>query len=170
VIGCDNVSILLLARGTVREHEFAVRTALGAGRARLIQLLLPESVVLALIGALVGIGIAYGAVAAMKVILPEYQMFATEFSLTMNLPILCFSVGVALVTGILFGLSPALQHSRPQPGRVLQSGVRTMAGSARGRRMHGVLISGQIALTLFDGERWWGHRGFRAPATRAARL
>jgi predicted permease len=148
VIGCGNVSILLLARGTVREHEFAVRTALGAGRARLIQLLLTESVVLALIGAMVGIGIAYVAVAAMKVILPEYQMFATEFSLTMNLPILCFSVGVALVTGILFGLSPALQHSRPQPGRVLQSGVRTMAGSVRGRRMHGVLISGQIALTL----------------------
>ena len=147
-IGCGNVSILLLARGTVREHEFAMRRALGAGRAQLVQLLLIESLVLALMGAVAGVVIAYGAVAAMKIILPEYQMFATEFSLTINVPILCFSVGVAVMTGILFGLSPALHHSRPQPGRVLQSGTRTIAGSVRGRRTHQLLISSQIALTM----------------------
>jgi hypothetical protein len=76
-------------------------------------------------------------------------MFAPEFSIGINLHILFFSVGVALATGILFGLSPALQHSRPESGKALQSGVRKIAGSVRGRRTHSVLISGQVALTLF---------------------
>ena len=147
-IGCGNVSILLLARGTVREHELAVRTAIGAGRGRIVRQLLTESLLLAMTGAAMGIVVAYGAVAAMKVLLPQYNMFASEFSARINLPVLFFSIGLALATVILFGLSPALQLSRPEPGKLLQSGARKIAGSMRERRTHSALISGQIALTL----------------------
>ena len=147
-IGCGNVSILLLARGTVREHELAVRTAIGAGRGRIVRQLLTESLLLAMTGAAMGIVVAYGAVAAMKVLLPEYNMFASEFSVRINLPVLFFSIGLALATVILFGLSPALQLSRPEPGKLLQPGTRKIAGSMRERRTHSALISGQIALTL----------------------
>jgi predicted permease len=147
-IGCGNVSILLLARGTVREHELAVRTAIGAGRGRIVRQLLTESLLLAMTGAAMGIVVAYGAVAAMKVLLPQYNMFASEFSVRINLPVLFFSIGLALATVILFGLSPALQLSRPEPGKLLQSGARKIAGSMRERRTHSALISGQIALTL----------------------
>ena len=146
-IGCSNVSILLLARGTAREHELAVRTAIGAGRGRIVRQLLTESLLLAITGAAMGVLLAYGAVAAMKVVLPQYY-FATEVSIGINLPVLFFSIGVAILTGILFGLSPAIQLSRPEPGKALQSGMRGIAGSLRSRRTHSVLISGQIALTL----------------------
>jgi predicted permease len=147
-IGCGNVSILLLARGTVREHEFAVRTAIGAGRGRIVRQLLTESLLLAMTGAAMGILVANGAVAAIRILLPQYNMFASESSVSINLPVLFFSIGLALATVILFGLSPALQLSRPEPGKLLQSGVRKIAGSIQGRRTHSALISGQIALAL----------------------
>ncbi|MGC2400287.1 MAG: ABC transporter permease, partial [Acidobacteriaceae bacterium] len=147
-IGCGNVSILLLARGTVREHELAVRTAIGAGRGRIVRQLLTESLLLAMTGAAMGIVVAYGAVAAIRVLLPQYIMFASESAVSINLPVLFFSIGLALATVILFGLWPALQLSRPEPKKLLQSGVRKIAGSMRGRRTHSALISGQIALTL----------------------
>src|SRR5579871_2329847 len=146
-IGCGNVSILLLARGAARTHELAVRTAIGAGRMRIVRQLLTESLLLAAVGATLGVGIAYGAVAAMLLVLPQYQ-FAPEVVVRINVPVLCFCVAIALVTGVLFGLSPALQLSRTEPERTLRAGRRAMAGSRRGRRMHEALIAGQIALTL----------------------
>ncbi|HTD95556.1 MAG TPA: ABC transporter permease, partial [Edaphobacter sp.] len=146
-IGCGNVSILLLARGTAREHELAVRTAIGAGRGRIVRQLLTESLLLAITGAAMGVLLAYGAVAAMRTLLPPYS-FAPEVAIEISLPVLFFSVGMALLTGILFGLSPAIQLSRPEPGKALQSGMRRIAGSVRSRRAHSILISSQIALTL----------------------
>ena len=147
VIGCGNVSILLLARGATRAHEFAVRSAIGAARTRIIRQLLTESLLLAITGAALGIALAYGSVAAMKVLLPQYA-FAPEVVVNINVPVLCFCVCVAIITGVLFGLSPALQLSRAEPERVLQSGKRAIAGTRRGRRTHELLIAGQIALTL----------------------
>jgi predicted permease len=147
VIGCGNVSILLLARGMAREHEIAVRSAIGAGRGRMVRQLLTESLLLSAIGAALGVAVAYGALAGIKVVLPKYE-FAPEVVMGINLPVLLFCVALALFTGILFGLSPALQLSRSEPGKALQSGVRRVAGSGRGRRTHSALISGQIALTL----------------------
>ena len=79
--------------------------------------------------------------------LPRYA-FAPEVVIGINLPVLLFSVAVALLTGVLFGLWPALQLSRPQIGQAMQSGARRLAGTVRGRRTHNSLIAGQIALTI----------------------
>ncbi len=146
-IGCGNVSILLLARGTARQHELAVRTAIGAGRLRIIRQLLTDSLLLAATGAALGVLTSYGALAVIQSLLPR-SSFASEVSIGINLPVLVFSVTVALGTGVLFGLWPALQLSRTQIGQIMQSGTRRVAGSVRGRRTHSILIAAQVALTL----------------------
>ena len=147
VIGCGNVSILLLARGTARQHELAVRVAIGAGRGRIARQLLTESLFLATIGAALGILASYSILAGIRVLLPPYA-FAPEVVIRINLPVLFFSVGVGLVTGILFGSWPAWRLSRTQARQLMQSNVRRLAGSVAGRRTNNVLIAGQIALTL----------------------
>ena len=147
VIGCGNVSILLLARGTARQHELAVRTAVGAGRIRIIRQLLTESLLLAVIGAVMGVLTAYGALALIQNLLPR-SAFASEAVIHINLPVLFFSVTVALGTGVLFGIWPALELSRTQIGELMQSSARRVAGSVHGRRTHSMLIAGQVALTL----------------------
>ena len=146
-IGCGNVSILLLARGTARQHELAVRAAIGANRRRIARQLLTESLVLAVTGAALGVLTAFGMLAGIRVVLPRYA-FAPEVVIGINLPVLFFSVGVALLTGILFGLWPALRLSRPVMAQMMQSNTRRTAGSVRGRKTHNLLIGGQIALTL----------------------
>jgi len=147
VIGCGNVSILLLARGTARQHELAVRTAVGAGRLRIIRQLLTESLLLAAIGAVLGVLTSYGALALIQQLLPR-SAFASEAVIRINLPVLFFSVTAALGTGVLFGLWPALRLSRTQIGEIMQSGTRRVAGSVRARRAHSMLIAAQVALTL----------------------
>jgi predicted permease len=147
LIGCGNVSILLLARGTAREHEFAVRSAVGAGRIRLMRQLLTESLVLSLTGALLGILLAYKLVAIIAEMLPQFS-FPHEAAIHINVPVLCFSVGLAIFTGIFFGLSPAMQFSRPEVSQVMQASTKKVMGGVRGKRIHNLLISGQIALTL----------------------
>ena len=146
-IGCGNVSILLLARGTSRQHEFAVRTAIGASRGRIIRQLLTESLLLSLTGAALGVLLAYRAMALIVELLPKYS-FPHEASIQINLPVLAFSVGIALFTGILFGLWPALQLSRPEVSQVMQSSTRKIAGGVRGRTTHNVLTAAQVSLTL----------------------
>jgi predicted permease len=146
-IGCGNVSILLLARGTARQHEMAVRTAIGASRPRMIRQLLTESVVLSFTGAGLGVLFAYRALAIMVELLPKYS-FPHEAAIKINVPVLVFSVAVALFTGILFGLWPALQLSRPEVSQVMQSSTRKIVGLVQGRMTHNVLIATQAALTL----------------------
>ena len=146
-IGCGNVSILLLARGTARQHELAVRAAIGAGRGRIARQLLTESLLLAAIGAGLGALASYGILAGIRVLLPPYA-FAPEVVIRINIPVLVFSIAVGLATGVLFGLWPALQLSRTQAGQLMQSNLRRVAGSVAGRRTNNVLIAGQIALTL----------------------
>lgn len=146
-IGCANLSILLLARGVARQHDLAVRAAVGATRGRIVRQMLTESLLLAAVGALLGVCASYGMLAAIRNLLPRYA-FAPEVVIRINLPVLVFSVGVALATGALFGLWPALQLSRAQLSQMMQSNARRMAGSVHGHRAHDVLIAGQIALTL----------------------
>ncbi len=146
-IGCGNVSILLLARGTARQHEMAVRTAIGASRGRIIRQLLTESLLLSVTGAALGVFMAYRALAIIIDLLPKYS-FPHEASIQINVPVLAFSVGVALFTGILFGLWPALQLSRPEVSQVMQSSTRKIAGGLHGRTTHSILAASQVALTL----------------------
>ena len=146
-IGCGNVSILMLAQGTARQHELAVRTAIGAQRRRIVRQLLTESLLLAIMGAGLGVAAAYGILAGMKAVLPRYA-FAPEVVININMPVLLFCVGVALATGVLFGLGPSLRLSRTQVGQMMQSSARRALGSVHGRRTYDALIAGQIALTL----------------------
>jgi putative ABC transport system permease protein len=146
-IGCGNVSILLLARGTARQQEFALRSAVGATRRRIIRQLLTESLLLSLTGAALGVLLAYQVIALIVKMLPQYS-FPHEASIQVNLPVLLFSVAIALFTGIVFGLSPAIQFSRPDVNQVMQSASRTVSGGIRGRATNAALIAGQIALTL----------------------
>ena len=146
-IGCGNVSILLLARGTARQHEFAVRSAVGASGFRIVRQLLTESLILSLTGAGLGVLLAYQSLGWIVARLPEYS-FPHEADFHINLPVLFFSVGLALLTGIIFGLFPALQLARPEISQVMQSNSRKVAGTVRGKHWHTVLIAGQIALTL----------------------
>ena len=97
-IGCGNVSILLLARGSARQHELAVRSAVGASRFRIVRQLLTESLLLALIGAGLGVVLAYRALGFIVARLPEYS-FPHEADFHVNLPVLLFSVSLAVLSG-----------------------------------------------------------------------
>jgi predicted permease len=147
LIGCANVSILLLARGTERQHELTVRAAIGAGRMRMIRQLLTESVGIATAGAAVGVLLAWKGLALIAANLPEFS-FPAESVIKMNVPVLFFSVALTFATAIVFGLWPALQLSRPEIARLLQGSSRRVAGSVGARRSHGALVAAQVALTL----------------------
>jgi predicted permease len=147
LIGCGNVSILLLARGTARQHEMAVRSAIGAESSRLVRQLLTESLMLSLVGTGIGVALAAGLVRLISNWLPQFS-FPHEAAISINLPVLFFSCGLALLTGIVFGISPALQSARPDVSQVMQANTRKMTAGVHGRRTHSILIAGQIALTL----------------------
>ncbi len=147
LIGCANVSILLLARGTARQHELAVRSAIGASRWRIQRQLLTEALALSLLGALSGVLLAYRLLPLLVRWLPEYS-FPHEVAIGINLPVLGFCIAIAMLTGVLSGLAPAFQFSRPQVAQLMQSGSRRTTGGAQSKRTHAVLVAGQIALTL----------------------
>ncbi len=147
LIGCANVSILLLARGTERQHELAVRAAVGASRWQMIRQLLTESLSIAVAGTLLGVLLAWKSLAFITAWLPQHA-FAAESVIKMNVPVLLFSIALACATTIVFGLWPALQLSRPDLARLMQSSTRRISGSARARRTHSLMVGAQVALTL----------------------
>jgi predicted permease len=147
VIGCANVSILLLARGIARQHELAVRASIGASRGRLIRQLLTEAVLLSLAGAGLGVLAAYRGVSTLAAMLPLYS-FPHEAAIRVNGNVLAFTAAVAVITGILFGISPAWQLSHPPISELIQANSTKVTGNARNRNTHRVLIAGQVALTL----------------------
>ena len=147
LVGCANVSILLLVRGAHRQQELAVRAALGAGRIRIMRQLLTEALAIAVAGASLGMLIAWRGLALIVAWVPT-NSFAAESVIEMNLPVLMFSTALAVATALAFGVWPALQLSRPELGRVVQASARRVIGSAQGRRVHRVMVATQVALTL----------------------
>ena len=145
LIACANVANLLLARAAVRMKEVAIRSALGADRASLVRQLLTESVMLSLLGGAVGLGIAYWSVRSLRASLPNLPR-AEEIGLDAN--VLGFTILVALVTGVLFGLVPALQTSRANLQETLKEGGRTGSADFSGRTVRRVLVVGEVALAL----------------------
>ncbi|MDQ1450699.1 MAG: hypothetical protein QOK38_565 [Acidobacteriaceae bacterium] len=145
IIGCANCSILLLARGRARQHELAIRSAIGASRWRIVRQLLVEAVVISFTGAVLGVAASYWLAKLPLVLSPD--SFLAESVLRINLPILAFSVALALLCGILFGLVPALRLSRHDPARMLP-GRQTGVVAAPAKHRWSVLIAAQVALTL----------------------
>jgi len=145
LIGCANCSILLLARGESRQQELAIRSAIGASRFRIVRQLLIESLAISCAGAVIGVACSYWLAKLPLSLMPD--AFPEEAIITVNLPILAFSIGLALITGMLSGLFPALRLSRPNLSQVIQSASRT-AGVNTSRRTLSILISVQIALTF----------------------
>ncbi len=147
LIACANVSILLLARGTSRAHEFAVRAALGASRGRLMRQLLVESLLLAFSGAALGVAAGYWGLPAMLRLLPRNSVPVENLiaiaAVPVSMPVLLFSAGLAMASALISGLSPALSFSRPR----LTATVRTTAG-VESRRAHHLLLAAQIAVTV----------------------
>src|SRR6476469_1372107 len=144
LLGCANVSILLLARGTSRAHEFAVRAAIGAGRGRLMRQLLVESLLLAFTGAALGVAAGYwGLPALLRLLPPNSVPVGNLMAVPVNVPVLLFSAGLAMESALICGLSPALLFSRPR----LTATVRTTAG-VESRRAHHLLLAAQIAVTV----------------------
>jgi len=145
IIGCANCSILLLARGRTRRHELAIRSAIGASRWRIVRQLLVEAIVISCTGAVLGVAASYWLAKLPMVLSPD--SFPAESFIRINGLILAFSVALALLCGMLFGLVPALRLSRGDSARMLP-GRQTGVVAAPGKRRWSVLIAAQVALTL----------------------
>src|ERR1700716_4209319 len=147
LIGCGNVANLLLARATTREKEFAIRAALGAGRWRIVRQLLVESFLLAASGAVLGIFIAWGGLKALVTLIPK-RIIPAEAVIHLNTPVLLFTLAVAVLTAIVFGLAPALQVVRRDLNDPLRdSGKGTSGGSTHGRLRNAVVVL-EVAVSL----------------------
>jgi len=148
LIACANVANLLLARGTARSRELAVRASMGASRGRIIRQLVVESLVLAGAGGLLGAALASGLLAAIVRLLPPYTL-PTETEITLSLPVLFFALTACLVSGVLAGCAPAWQAARADVIGALKQGGRSGAGGGSDRLRRGlVALEFALALTL----------------------
>jgi putative ABC transport system permease protein len=147
LIACVNVANLQLARTTGRAREIAMRLAIGAGRARLVRQLLTESVLLSVVGGALGVLFAVGATRLIVALIPP-DYVPNESRITINGWVLLFSLGVSMLTGILFGLAPALRSSRPNLVGTLKDGGSGAAGSIRGQAMRSWLVVAEISLSV----------------------
>ena len=146
LIACANVANLQLARGTARAREMALRASIGAGRGRLVRQLLTESLSLSILGGAAGVAFAYGAINAIVALMPEFYV-PNEARVAINTPVLLFSVVLAVLTGIVFGLAPALQQSRPDVVEALKAGRGSGEGT-QGSRLRNLLVVVEVTLAV----------------------
>jgi putative ABC transport system permease protein len=146
IIACVNVANLLLARAGIRTREVGIRIAIGAGRGRLVRQLLSESLLMAGISGLLGFLFGYWALGALVRLSPPNTPRINEVGLDGR--VMLFTFGITLLTGLLFGLLPALQTSNPEFGRALIGGGRTMTASRSGMNGRNLLMALEVALSL----------------------
>jgi putative ABC transport system permease protein len=151
LIACVNVANLLLARGTVRQKEIAVRASLGATRRQLFAQFLTESLALSAIGGVLGIGLAWAMLRVIVVMMPPFTL-PSEADVRLNLPVLFFTLAASLLSGILFGCAPAFQTARMNLSDTLKEGGRSASSAGRhGLRRGLVVVEFALALTLLAG-------------------
>src|SRR5688500_13661858 len=146
LIACANVANLLIARGFMRQREIAVRLSLGATRGQLVRQLLTESVLLSLIGGVIGIGLAVALTRGLIAFIPQQQPLLIQP--TPDLRILTFTFVLTLITGIVFGLLPALRASNPNQWTTLKDTVGAVAGSGGSLFLRKGLVAAQVALSF----------------------
>ena len=144
---CANTANILLARAQGRRREMVVRTALGAGRGRLVRQLLTESVVMATMGGFVGVGLAYLGILGVRAFFPAIGLNPAG-SVELNLAVLAFTAAIALGAGLLFGLAPALQASRGGIAGALQAEVRTATAGRSRQRLQRGFVATEVALAF----------------------
>ncbi len=147
LIGCANLASLALARGISQESEMAVRAGLGAGRWRLVRQLLIENVVISTCGGIVGAGVGYGMMKWIQSLIPPYTL-PPAVDIGMDASVLLFTLTVAVATGLLFGVAPAAQTTNPSLVSALKEGGHGTMGASPARRVHSVLVAGEIALAF----------------------
>jgi predicted permease len=146
LIACANIANLLLARAASRQKEIAIRTALGASRLRVLRLLLAESLMLSLAGGLLGLLLAFWGTDALMALAPDNIPRLSEVGVDDR--VFGFTLAVSLVTGIFFGLIPAIHASKPDLNEALKEGSRGAMGSSAGKRTRSVLVAVEVALSL----------------------
>lgn len=146
-IACTNVANMLLARATAREKEISIRSALGASRWRVARQLLIESALLAAGGALLGCILAYAGLRVLVGMIPD-NLIPSESVIGMNLPVLLFSLGIAILTTVLSGLAPALFAARKQLAAPLKDSGKGVSGGFRHGKLRNALVVVEIAFSL----------------------
>ncbi len=146
LIACANIANLLLARAAGRAREISIRLAIGARRGQLILQLLAEATLLALAGGVAGLAVAYATIRLFVAFLPPDA--ATTINASLNFTTLAFAMAVSLVTGILFGLFPALHSTRQDLVTAIKDDAGSVSSSGSAARFRKILVTGQIALSL----------------------